>query len=187
MTVLGFSLLLVAAFSHAIWNVFVKRINGGPEAGLAVLSRCDCHLPAGRGFHLRNGEARSRLPRDRLHRRQHGSASAYFLLLQRGYRKGDLSLVYPTARASGPFLSTMFAVAVLGETITPQIATGGLIVIIGVLFLTGGFKSGARHMGASLLFGLGAGVVSDSWWKLVFGVAPDHDGCSIRRRGQSAS
>ena len=30
-------------------------------------------------------------------------------------------------------------------------------------------------------------VVSDSWWKLVFGVAPDHDGCSIRRRGQSAS
>ena len=32
-----------------------------------------------------------------------------------------------------------------------------------------------------------AAVVSDSWWKLVFGVAPDHDGCSIRRRGQSAS
>ena len=32
-----------------------------------------------------------------------------------------------------------------------------------------------------------AEVVSDSWWKLVFGVAPDHDGCSIRRRGQSAS
>ncbi len=30
-------------------------------------------------------------------------------------------------------------------------------------------------------------VVSDSWWKLVFGVAPDHDGCSIRRRGQSAA
>ncbi len=29
-------------------------------------------------------------------------------------------------------------------------------------------------------------VPSDSWWKLVFGVAPDHDGCSIRRRGQSA-
>ena len=31
MTVVGFSLLLVAAISHAIWNVFVKRINGGPE------------------------------------------------------------------------------------------------------------------------------------------------------------
>ncbi len=31
------------------------------------------------------------------------------------------------------------------------------------------------------------GVVSDSWWKLVLVVAPDHDGCSIRRRGQSAA
>ncbi len=31
-----------------------------------------------------------------------------------------------------------------------------------------------------------AKVVSDSWWKLVFGVAPNHDGCSIRRRGQLA-
>ena len=30
-------------------------------------------------------------------------------------------------------------------------------------------------------------VVSDSWWKLIFGVAPDRDGCSIRRRGQSAA
>ncbi len=28
------------------------------------------------------------------------------------------------------------------------------------------------------------GVVSDSWWKLVFGVAPDHDGCSVRWRGE---
>ncbi len=23
--------------------------------------------------------------------------------------------------------------------------------------------------------------MSDSWWNLIFGVAPDHDGCSIRR------
>ncbi len=33
----------------------------------------------------------------------------------------------------------------------------------------------------------GSGVVPDSWWKLVFSVAPDHDGCSIRRRGQAAA
>ncbi len=30
-------------------------------------------------------------------------------------------------------------------------------------------------------------VVSDSWWKLVFGVAPDPDGHSIMRRGQAAA
>jgi Flp pilus assembly secretin CpaC len=30
-------------------------------------------------------------------------------------------------------------------------------------------------------------VVSDSWWKFVFGVAPDSDGHSIMRRGQAAA
>ena len=29
-------------------------------------------------------------------------------------------------------------------------------------------------------------VVSDSWWKLVFSVAPDRDRYSIMRRGQAA-
>ena len=83
--------------------------------------------------------------------------------MQQGYRKGDLSLVYPTARASGPFLSTLFAVAFLGETITVQIAAGGLNVIVGVLFLTGAFKSSARHVSASLAFGLGAGLFIGSY------------------------
>ena len=31
MTPLGFSLILTAAFCHATWNFFIKRINGGPE------------------------------------------------------------------------------------------------------------------------------------------------------------
>ena len=31
MTILGFALVLTAAFYHATWNYFVKRINGGPE------------------------------------------------------------------------------------------------------------------------------------------------------------
>ncbi len=30
-------------------------------------------------------------------------------------------------------------------------------------------------------------VVSDSWWKFDLGVAPDHDGHSIKRRGQAAA
>ena len=44
-----------------------------------------------------------------------------------------------------------------------------------------------QHHTAKRIFERLREVVSDSWWKLVFGVAPDHDGCSIRRRGQSAS
>jgi hypothetical protein len=37
----------------------------------------------------------------------------YFLLLQSGYRAGDLSLVYPTARGSGVLLATPFTAAVV--------------------------------------------------------------------------
>ncbi len=32
MTIVGFGLVLAAAFCHAIWNFFVKRINGGPSS-----------------------------------------------------------------------------------------------------------------------------------------------------------
>ena len=31
MSILGLVLVLAAAFCHAIWNFFVKQINGGPE------------------------------------------------------------------------------------------------------------------------------------------------------------
>ena len=34
---------------------------------------------------------------------------------------------------------------------------------------------------------IGPRAVFDSWCKLVFVIAPNHDGCSIRRRGQLAT
>ena len=40
---------------------------------------------------------------------------AYFLLLQRGYQIGDLSVVYPIARGTAPVLTTVAAVVLLGE------------------------------------------------------------------------
>ena len=88
---------------------------------------------------------------------------AYFLLLQQDYRKGDLSLVYPTARATGLFLSTIFAVVILGEHLTMPIVIGGLAVVVGVVFLTGGFRKTAGHMKTSLAFGLGAGLLIGSY------------------------
>jgi hypothetical protein len=39
----------------------------------------------------------------------------YFVLLQRGYGVGDMSVVYPLARGTGPMLATVVAVLVLGE------------------------------------------------------------------------
>ena len=41
--------------------------------------------------------------------------TVYASLLQRGYRTGDLSLVYPLARGTGPLISTIAAIAFFGE------------------------------------------------------------------------
>ena len=84
---------------------------------------------------------------------------AYVLLLQAGYRNGDLSLVYPMARATGPLLSTTFAVFFLGETVTAQMGLGAGVIICGVRFLTGGLRPWAANISVSLSFGLGVGLL----------------------------
>ncbi len=163
MTFLGLTLVLAAAVCHATWNYFVKSINGGPElvwlfsvistviylpiAVFIVISEQPVFGPWEITFIL--GSAVLHL--------------GYFLLLQTGYRKGDLSLVYPTARATGPFLSTTFAVLFLGEAMTVQLGLGAAAVIIGVVCLTGGFGRGSGNLTTSLAFGIGAGLLIGSY------------------------
>lgn len=163
MTVFGLVLVLSAAVCHATWNFFVKRINGGPELiWLFSVVSVVLYLPVA-AYILAIQQRTLGLSQSAF---VIGSAIlhlGYFLLLQKGYRRGDLSLVYPTARATGPFLSTVFAVALLGETLSPQIAAGGAAVIIGVLCLTGGFKRDAKSAPASILFGLAAGLLIGSY------------------------
>ena len=163
MTLFGLSLVLTAAFCHATWNFFVKRLHGGPElvwlfSAVTVVLYLPVALYAllaiesplgGREIGFIAGSAVLHM--------------GYFLLLQTGYRHGDLSLVYPTARATGPFLSTLFAVAVLGETLTFQIAAGGLTVIAGVLCLNGGIKGRPGNVRVSVLFGLMTGLLIGSY------------------------
>jgi hypothetical protein len=45
---------------------------------------------------------------------------------------------------------------------------------------------GMEYPAGSNPAGADRAVVSESWWKFAFGVAPEVDGCSIKRRGQAA-
>lgn len=162
MSVLSLLLVIAAAVCHATWNFCIKRINGGPEliwlfSALSVLIYGPIAL-----WILVDTPALSPLAWAFVI----GSAAlhlAYLVLLQTGYRKGDLSLVYPVARATGPILSSAFAVLLLGEHITPQMGIGAAIIIFGVFMLTGGIKGGANRTGTSLAFGLGAGMLIGSY------------------------
>ena len=163
MSIAGFLLVLAAAFCHATWNFYVKRINGGAELiWLFSVITILVYLPTALWVLIvqkpvfGTWEIVFLLGSAALH-------LGYFLFLQTGYRHGDLSLVYPTARATGPVVSTALAILLLGEDVTLQMAIGAAIVITGVLMLTGGIKSGARHVSASLVFGLGAGMLIGSY------------------------
>ena len=63
---------------------------------------------------------------------------AYFVVLLRGYRVADLTVVYPLARGSGPLISSLVAVMFLGEQITSLGAAGIAGVVLGVFLIAGG-------------------------------------------------
>lgn len=65
---------------------------------------------------------------------------AYFLVLQRGYKVGDLSLIYPLARGTGPTLSTLAAILIFSERPTALALAGASLVIISVFLIAGGAK-----------------------------------------------
>jgi drug/metabolite transporter (DMT)-like permease len=67
----------------------------------------------------------------------------YFRSLQKSYEHGDLSVVYPLARGSGPVLSVAAAILFLGERPSALGLAGGGLIIAGVLALASGKGAGA--------------------------------------------
>lgn len=163
MSLAGLALVLAAALCHATWNVCLKKVNAGPEL-VWLFSILSVVIYAPLALWVIVAQAPRFGPPELLF--LIGSTAlhmAYFLLLQTGYRKGDLSVVYPIARATGPLLSTGFAVAVLGETISPQMALGAAVIVTGVVMLSGGLKIRGRQALVSLGFGLAAGGLIGSY------------------------
>ncbi len=70
--------------------------------------------------------------------------AVYFVLLGRAYETGDLSLVYPIARGTGPLLVPFIAIPFLGERLSPPGAAGIVLIVLGVVTLqSDGFGGGA--------------------------------------------
>lgn len=103
----------------------------------------------------------------------------YFLLLQRGYRDGDVSLVYPLARGTGPTLSVLGSILILGERPSPIALAGVVIIVAGIAVIsTAGSRTGTRAPLSSVLYGLGVGVmiacftIWDGWAVGTLGLPP---------------
>jgi len=137
MTAFALSLILCAAVVHATWNYLLKRSGGGTIfvwwfATLSAIIYAPFTLAVvwwskpdlgGTAFALMLASAV-------LH-------TAYYMLLDRGYRSGDLSLVYPLARGSGPLITVLCAVLLLQEQPSPTAVAGALLIGCGAVMLTG--------------------------------------------------
>jgi drug/metabolite transporter (DMT)-like permease len=85
--------------------------------------------------------------------------AVYFVVLQRAYLEGDLSVVYPVARGSGPVLSTIAAIVLLGERPSALALVGAILVALSVFLLarpTGGAAADTRK---AITFGLITGFL----------------------------
>ena len=165
MTLFALSLLLAAAFIHATWNLLLKRARGGPAFQwlFAVLS-VGLYLPAVLAWNwyrptpLDAKVVAVIMVSSVLH-------TLYYGVLQRGYRVGDLSVVYPLARGTGPFLAVIGAVLIMGERPAAGVVAGGILIVLGVFVLSGG-GGWSRRSGPSrpaVLYGLATGVVIASY------------------------
>jgi drug/metabolite transporter (DMT)-like permease len=161
-------LVLLAAVVHATWNLLAKRVSATTSAPAFVW------LYGALSAALYTPPALWVLLRDRPNLRAPelglmvGSALihlAYFLVLQRGYRNGDLSVVYPLARGTGPLLSATAAVVLLGERPSAVAVVGMGLVVLGVLLFAQPARGPAavpndaarRRVGVG--FGLATGVL----------------------------
>ena len=138
MTALALALVLGSAFIHASWNFLLKKSGGG--TGLLTAASLLSLVAYAPVVALVAWQQQYRLEPSHLGLMA-GSGllhTAYFLLLDRAYRSGgDLSVVYPLARATGPLLTVAFAVLMLGERPGPAALAGAVMIGGSALVLTG--------------------------------------------------
>jgi uncharacterized membrane protein len=160
----AFLFIFIGAFAHSTWNLLAKRaahcrhLIWFSSVGETIL-----FLPLAVCI-LKQSQSRF------------GAKAAVFLLatgvlhvfytsaLQRGYRSGDLSVVYPLARGTGPLLSFIGAVLVLGERPSLLAGLGALLISSGILLLSGGtsaFRN--RTAPAGLFWGMLTGLIIASY------------------------
>ena len=150
MSLLALLLVLTAAVLHATWNLAAKRVGSGlPFVFLVGMVMSVLYPPiilgialAQGGLHL-DGAAWGVISVSTVLK------TGYALYLQRAYRSGDFSFIYPLVRGSAPVIATLGAIVLLGERPTPLGAAGGLLIVVSIFFLSHGERLWQRSAGTT--------------------------------------
>jgi drug/metabolite transporter (DMT)-like permease len=166
-------LVLAAAVLHPTWNLLARRANqGDPLTFVWITSFVSAvlYVPivialcALTSAHLRDVKVDLAMIA--------GTAILhliYFILLQRSYRVGEFSLVYPLARGTGPLLTAVAAVTLFGERLAPIQVAGVAVIIAGIFVIARGrvnelsLESGTPAFRRSLGYGIMTGIAIASY------------------------
>lgn len=167
MSTLALGLILVSAVTHATWNLFAKRAATGLLfTFLIAVVAALFYAPITLGVLI--------WQQDTIHVIDLGFLGVstllqllYFFLLNRGYHIGDLSLVYPLARGSGPLFAVTASILFLGERPSSVALFGVGLIAVGVLVLTGGMRilrgDGGKNQRTAVIYALLLGVTIASY------------------------
>ena len=158
------ALVLTAAVAHAAWNFLAKGAEGGAAfVWLATTAGAAIYLPVLVGVllvapgHLGWLALGLMAGSGVLH-------AVYFVLLQRGYAAGDLSLVYPLGRGTGALLAAVAATVLLGEHPSALTIVGGATIVAAVFSLIARPGESLRRAGGpATMYALATGVAIASY------------------------
>jgi drug/metabolite transporter (DMT)-like permease len=184
MPILALTAVLLAALTHATWNYFAKRAAGSRHfvwlysvGSLILYGPIVLWIAIVQRPHFTATHWLALLATGVLH-------MTYSLLLQAGYRVSDLSLVYPIARGTGPLLSFVAATLLLREPATSLSIAGVVLIVTGILLVSGLTSSPHKAPRAGVAFGLVIGLfiagytINDGWAVKVLLISPFVVDCS---------
>ena len=171
MSTSAFALIILAGLIHALWNIAAKKAGG--DARFAFFTAVLMMLVwAPLGWWL----GRTAVPLWGAREWAIVALSGvlhvlYYVVLLRGYRKADLTVVYPLARGTGPLLTALVAVTLLGERLSALGALGIAGVVGGVFLIAGGpgllraahDAQARRRVKKGMLYGLLTGLFIASY------------------------
>jgi drug/metabolite transporter (DMT)-like permease len=181
MSGVALALVLAGAICHAVWNIVAKKAGGGAffvflygvvsiAAAIPLAVWTWTHLPQQFDGMMWFAVVASAL----VH-------VFYSLVLQKAYREADFAVVYPVARGTGPMLSVLVAILLLGER--PSLV--GCLSVVAILtgaFVSAGaaslWRGSAQKRQLGVLWGLATGAfiaaytILDGWAIKTLGMVP---------------
>jgi drug/metabolite transporter (DMT)-like permease len=154
---LFYSLVILSAIAHAVWNALVKSAGDrtltmvairtvGMMLGLVALPFVDWPSPESWKWLAVTAVV----------------MFAYYALLVRSYGVGDMSVVYPLARGLAPVLTTIAAFLVIGEALSTGQIAAVVMISIGIMALS--FGAGASRAAVGFALATGVSVATYSFF-----------------------